>query len=270
MADASARIMVPAAKVAAEAYRAVFGQLGLWFDLAWLPLLVLLAAALIPGYLHLYFGWHGFPRWAGNGYGLGIENLIEAVAGLLALNAFAVRWYQRLLFSGDRRIPDGLFLGAWGRFLLYTVLLYLVSAGLFASLLVADAADLPVFVAPVAGVIAALVWLGTLRCSLLFPAAACGKPMALGAAWRAMRGNSWRLLGCGIVACAPAALIVIVILSGIFAGLHLDTATDRVPLGFFLLRGIIGACANFVIVALGAAVLSGFYRRIMVRGLRPY
>ena len=228
---------------------------------------MLLAAALLPGYLRLYLGWPGLAPWSGDGFGLGVEDLIEAVVGLLALNAFAVRWYQSLLFSGDRRIPDGVFLGAWARFLLYTLFLYLVSAGLFTALIVADATDLPAFVAPLACVIASLVWLGTVRCSLLFPAAACGKPMALGAAWRAMRGNSWRLVGCGIVTCAPAILTVILTLSGIFAGLHLDEMTEPLPLGFFLLRGIIGVCANFVVMALGAAVLSGFYRRIMLRGL---
>lgn len=267
MTDTAARVIVPVAEVAAEAYRSVFGQLSLLFDRAWLPLLIMLAATLVPGYLHFYVGWRGFPTWRGDAYGLGIDELIEALAGLLCLNAFAVRWHQTMLFAGETPPPPAAFTGAWLRFLLYTVLLYLVSTGLIAGLLLAGAAGTPNYAVPAAGILATLVWVATVRCSLLFPAAAFGRPLSVVVAWRAMRGNSWRLLGCGVVACAPVILFVIMILSGLLAFLHLDQASSHLPLGFFILRAVIGTCANFTVVAIGASVLSSFYRRILLRGL---
>jgi hypothetical protein len=122
------------------------------------------------------------------------------------------------------------------------------------------------YLAPAAGLAVTLIWVGMVRCSLLFPAAAYGHALGFRAAWRAMRGNSWRLLGCGIIACAPVMLIVVLALSGISAGLHLDPPAP-VPLGFFILRGVVETCTNFVVVGLGASVLSTFYRRVMLRGL---
>jgi hypothetical protein len=146
-------------------------------------------------------------------------------------------------------------------------LLYLVSAGLLATLLVADAQDALTYLAPVAALLAIFLWIVTVRCSLLFPAAAFGKPLGFVAAWRAMRGNSWRLLGCSIIACLPLIIIVPLILSAVIAALHLDQPVGRPPLGFFILRGLIVVCTDVIIVALGASVLSAFYRRIILRGL---
>ncbi len=267
MAGTATRVIVPVAEVAAEAYKAVFGQLGLLFDRAWLPLLIMLAATLVPGYLHSYVGWLDFPKWRNGAIGFSLEDVIEALAGLLCLSAFAVRWYQTMLFPADHGPPKSIFLGAWTRFLLYTLLLYFVSAILLSALIIADAASLPTYLAPIAGVLALLIWVATVRCSLLFPAAAFGRPLGLPTAWRTMRGNSWRLLACGIVACAPVILAIIVILGTVFSALHLNQDSGRLPLGFFILRALIGTCANFLVVALGASVLSAFYRRIMLRGV---
>jgi len=267
MVDAQTRVTVPIAEVAAEAYRAVFGRLGFLLDLAWLPLLIMLAAALLPGYLRFYLGWNAFPHWNGDAVGFNVEDLIQALAGLLCLNAFAVRWHQAMLFAGERSAPSGLFVGAWLRFLLYTLLLYLVSAGLVAALLLADAANAPAYLAPLAILLSLLLWIGTVRCSLLFPAAAFGRPLGVVPAWRAMRGNAWRLLGCGFIACTPMLLALVLILSGVFAGLHLDQLSGPPPIGFFILRGVVETSANILIVALGASVLSAFYRRIMLRAL---
>ncbi|HKT19898.1 MAG TPA: hypothetical protein VJR47_17735 [Stellaceae bacterium] len=268
---ASPRVLVPIAEVAAFAYRAVFTRLGLLLELAWIPLLAMLAATLLPGYLQFYLGWHMLPAWQGDGYGLGLADLIEVAAGLLCLNAFAVRWHQAMLFAGEGLAPPGVFSRAWLRFIAYTLLLYLVSAVVLAVLLLASAnEDAAPYLAPIAGLAITFIWAGMVRCSLLFPAAAFGNPLGLGGAWRAMRGNSWRLLGCGIIACAPAMLIVIVLLSGLSAELQLDQSKATVPLGFFILRGVIETCMNFVIVALGASVLSTFYRRILLRGLGTF
>lgn len=267
MTDAGTRVIVPIAEVAVEAYRAVFGRFGLLLDLAWLPLLIMLAATLLPGYLHLYLDWNVIPSWRGDAMGFSVEDLIESLVGLLCLNAFAVRWHQAILFSGERSAPAGVFLGAWARFLLYTLLLYLVSTGMLATMLIAEIENAPAYLAPAASILAVLLWVGMLRCSLLFPAAAFGKPLGITTAWRSMRGNSWRLLGCGFVACAPVVVVVVLIVTGVVAGFQIERFAPRLPLGFFILRGVVATCANIVVVALGATVLSTFYRRIMLRGL---
>lgn len=260
-------VLVPIAETAAAAYRAVFGRLGLLLDLAWLPLLVMLAATLGPGYLHLYLGWHALPAWRGDKYGLRTEDLVEALASLLCLNAFAVRWHQVMLFPEEHGAPAGIFTGAWLRFIGYTLLLYLVSAGVLAALLLVTAQQGgAAYIVPIAGVLITFVWVGMVRCSLLFPAAAFGTPFGFAAAWRAMRGNSWRLLGSGIITCAPPMMIVIVVLSGVSSALHLDEQAAHVPFGFFILAGVVETCTNFIVVALGASVLSIFYRRIVMRG----
>jgi hypothetical protein len=268
MPEAGTSIKVPVAVVAAEAYRSVFGRLNLLLDLAWLPLLCVLAVTILPDYLKIYRGLPGLPTWRGDGLGLGAGDLLQAFVGLFAFNAFAVRWHQSMLFSSERQSPQGIFRGAWIRFILYSLLLYLISAGLVGTMLVASSKDTPLYVAPVAGVVVLLLWFTSLRCSLLFPAAAYGRPMSFKESWQALGGNTWRIFACGLVACIPVIMIFAVALSGVFVGFHLDRLTDEpMPLGFFLLRSVVDTCLSFLVVALGASVLSSFYRRIVLRGL---
>ena len=263
MSNAQTRISVPVAEVALEAYRSVFLRLGLLFDLAWLPLLIMLAVTLLPGYLQLYVGWSGLPVWRTEGIALRPEDVATALISILCLNAFAVRWHQAMLFTRERPAPASMFWRAWGWFLLYALLIYLASAATL-MLLVFSIAGGATSLLPAAAVVAALVWLGVARCSLLFPAAAFGQPLGLFAAWRLMSGNFWRLFACGIVVCAPVILSVALLLSGIFAGLHMERFGSALPLGFFILRGVVSICTNVIVVALGASVLSSFYRRIVL------
>jgi hypothetical protein len=270
MVETSTRITVPVAEVAVEAYRSVVGRLGLLFDLAWLPLIVMLAATLLPGYLHFYLGWRALPSWTNGAFELRAEDVLGAVTSLVALTAFAVRWHQAMLFAGERQPPVATFLGAWLRFILYAVLLYLVSAALLATLYIAENESAPAYIPPVAALLAMALWVGVLRCLLIFPAAAYGKPLGLVAAWRAMRGNSWRFMACSFLACAPLTILVIVVLSSLVRALHLDEDSTRIPLGFFILRGLIGVGTDVIVIALGASVLSAFYRRIVLRGLGSF
>jgi hypothetical protein len=263
MAGTGTPTKVPVAEVVSEAYRSVFGRLNLLLDLAWLPLLIVLAATILPGYLRLYHKLPGLPVWSGDEFGLSFENLAEAVVALLCLSAFAVRWYQASLFREPRRAPGGVFVGAWLRFVGYMMLLYLVAALLLTVLLLADTEAAPAYFAPVAGAAIFAAWLAPVRCSLLFPAAAVGEPLSIAAAWRALGGNTWRLFATVILVSLPTVFAVAMVLSAFFAGFHLDGAgSDPLPLGFFLLRGVIGSCADFLVVALGAAVVAAFYRRL--------
>lgn len=263
MAQAGTAMKVPVTEATGDAYRLVFGRLSLLFDLAWQPLLILLAVTILPGYLELYRGVPGLPPWFGDTFGLGFENIIEAIVGLLCLSAFTIRWYQVLLLPGRQSPPRGIFAGAWLRFLGYIVLLYVVAALLLAAMLLANGETMPSYLAPIAGLGAIAVWLATVRCSLVFPAAAIGAPLSLLDAWRRMRGNSWRLLATMLLVSVPTVFLVATVFASILAALHIDSfGDDTPPLGFFLLRGVIGSCANFLVVALNGAALAGFYRRL--------
>lgn len=262
---AGTRIKVAVTEIMVEAFRAVFGQLSLLLDIAWLPLLLLLAAAILPGYLHLYRGVIVPPAWRGDQFGLTLENSIEALTGLLCLTGFAVRWYQVSLFTGGRSAPKGIFLGAWLRFLLYTLLLYLIAAVLIIALLLTDRDGVPDIVALIAGAAMMAAWLAPVRCMLLFPAAAVGKPLSIAAAWRGLAGNTWRLFVTVMLVSIPVVFITAMIVSAFFAGFHLDATGDRLPpLGFFLLRAVLSSCGNILVVALCAAVIAGFYRRLQI------
>ena len=264
MAVAGARIKVSVAEVMVEAYRGVFGQLNLLLETAWLPLLLLLAAAILPGYLHLYRGLIALPTWRGDQFGLSIENSIEALTGLLCLTAFAVRWYQVTLFAGARGAPTGIFSGAWLRFLLYTLLLYLIAGLLVVALLLSEQDGVPDYVGFIAGVAIMAAWLAPMRCMLLFPAAASGKPLSIAAAWRGLSGNTWRLFVTVLFVSIPVAFVTAMIVSAFFAGFHIDASGDQLPpLGFFLLRAVLSTCGNVLVVALCASVIAGFYRRLI-------
>jgi hypothetical protein len=263
LAGPGTRSKVPVAEIMVEAYRGVFGQLNLLLETAWLPLLLLLAAAILPGYLHLYSGLIALPTWRGDQFGLSIENSIEGLTGLLCLTAFAVRWYQVTLFTGARSAPTGIFLGAWLRFLLYTLLLYLIAGLLVVALLLSDQKGVPDYVGLVAGAAMMAVWLAPIRCMLLFPAAASGKPLSIAAAWRCLGGNTWRLFVTVLLVSIPVMFVTAMIVSAFFAGFNIDASGDQLPpLGFFLLRAVFSSCGNVLVVALSAAVIAGFYRRI--------
>ena len=78
-----------------------------------------------------------------------------------------------------------------------------------------------------------------------------------------MRGNSWRLLGVMLLVSIPTVFVVALIFGGIVTGFHIDSVGDETPpLGLFLLRGVVSACANVLVVALNGAALAGFYRRL--------
>jgi hypothetical protein len=263
LAGPGTRIRVPVGEVMAEAFRGVFGQLSLLLEIAWLPLLLLLAADIVPGYLHAYrsLPW---PVWKGDPLGLSVENMIEAVVGLLSLTALAVRWYQVSLFANTRTAaPAGLFLGAWLRFVLYTLLLYLIAALLIVAMLLVDRDGVPDYVALLTGAAMMAAWLAPVRCMLLFPAAAAGKPLSIIAAWRALGGNTWRLFVTVLLVTLPVVFVTAMIVSAFFAGFHIEAFGDKAPpLGFFLLRAVLSTCGNVLVVALCASVIAGFYRRL--------
>ncbi|MGA3305521.1 MAG: hypothetical protein ABSC26_05885 [Stellaceae bacterium] len=270
MDEAPLPVRIPVAAVTVGAYRFVFGRLGLFLELAWLPLLLMLAVAILPAIL---------PSLAAPDSDSIVLRLLpdigQLVVGGLCLNAFAVRWHQMALFPNPVDAQAQSWLRPWLRFLLYTFAFYLVNLAMLGLLLlVSGGADLnqpdQIAMLLLAAAVAVPVWLGMVRLSLLFPAAAYGQPLGPGAAWNAMRGNTWRLIACGFLAGLPLVLSVAVILSVVFTALGMqigdlqsDDPAFAPPMGLLLLEGVIDTVVNFLIVALGASILVEVYRRMV-------
>jgi hypothetical protein len=264
-------VRIPVATVTVAAYRFVFTRLGLFLELAWLPLLLLLAVAIMPVWLPLLLA-------PGNDSAVLrlLPDVAQLVAGGLCLTAFAVRWHQMALFPVRAEAGARSWFRPWLRFLAYTLAFYLVNlAMLGVVLLLAGGGDLSeldqVLVAGFAVAIALPAWLGMARLSLIFPAAAYGQPLGPGAAWRAMRGNTWRLIACGALAGLPLVLSVVIVLGAVFSALDMpwgdlqpDNPALAPPMGLFLLAGVIDTVVNFLIVALGASILADCYRRLVL------
>jgi hypothetical protein len=251
-------VRIPVADVTVGAYRAVFYRLGAVLELGWLPLLLLLAVAIVPAALPADFGAHNDALRA-------LPDFLLLVAGALCLNAFGVRWYQaQLLGTADAaRRP---WLGPWARFLLYTFVLYVALGATLAMVVFLASAVSDRGFAFKAGVsllelaMATAMLLIMARLALLYPAAATGRPIGIGGSWRATRGNGWRIVLCWLFATAPLLLGVQIIMGAVFTGFRIGA---HAPMGLYILRGLVGTVADFLIAALGAAVLSETYRRLV-------
>lgn len=245
------------------AYRSVFGRLELVPELGWIMLLALLAVSIVPGLVM------PVPHVADQ-LRLDPQDYVQAAVALLALSAFAVRWHQSILLGDPRRQPPSLFFRGWARFLIYGCILYAVLGALVAvtALLLVrtagnTAAEASILVAAL--VFAWLVLLATARSGLLFPAAACGKPISIGTAWRLMRGNTWRLIWTSLLTALPLKATAFVLTGVAVASVAPGGPTDltRPPWGFIILLGVIEAVSDMLLAALGASVLAGFYRELV-------
>ena len=245
------------------AYRSVFGRLGLIPELGWIMLLVLLAVAIVPRLL--------LPGpVAGDMLRLDPLDYVQLAVALLAISAFAVRWHQLILLGDPRRQPSALFLRGWARFLIYGCILYAVLGVILSVMLMsmqpmAGSTATTGLIALAALISCWLVLLATARCALVFPAAACGKPLGIGTAWRLMRGNSWRLIGASIVTALPLKILAFV-LTAMVLGIAMPDGPDAAvapPVGLVILIGVIEAVSDMLLAALGASVLSGFYRELV-------
>jgi hypothetical protein len=248
------------------AYRTVFGRLGLVLELGWMPLLAVLVVLIAPAVL-LPDRQSGDPFSTG-----GVVDYAEALVALLSLTAFAVRWHQSILVGDPHKLPPSLFFAGWLRFLAYGCIVYLL-----AGIVVALGAGLSqrlgmtetevAFADLAALVVGLLLVLVLVRCGLLFPAAAAGKPLGPIAAWRAMRGNGWRIAGASLLATLPVTLVAGLLLAVVVTASLPDDfePTAAPPLGLAILTGRIEAAADFLLVALGASLLSAFYRDLIER-----
>jgi hypothetical protein len=247
------------------AYRAVFTRLGLMLEVGWLPLLGLLAALIVPDAI-------APGRHDRDAFDFGLLDYLQAAIALLSLSAFAVRWHQTVLLGDARRLPAPMFFRGWLRFLVYSAVIYLALAALLLAAAFALSRLSPALALELGAIVAGvLLAVAILRCGLLFPAAACGRPLGAVEAWRLMRGNSWRLALASVVTALPVTLAAGAITAiMVTAALPENSeALARPPLGFVILTGLLETAADFLVVALGASLLSACYRALVERRGEP-
>lgn len=262
-------VMAPVAKVPIGAairfaYRSVFGRLGLILEIGWIPLLAVIAAMILPAIL--------MPARRGlDAADFGGMDYAEAVVVMLSLSAFAVRWHQSLLLGDPRRLPASAFFRGWWRFLAYMTVSYVVlgmilgvAAVSLNGVALGDAGMAAVELAAL--LVGVALGLAILRFALLFPAAACGRPLGPVAAWRLMRGNSWRLALASLLTALPVTITTGVVM-GVLVTIALPNNLEQVaapPIGVLILIGLLETATDVVLVALGASLFAAFYREIVV------
>jgi hypothetical protein len=149
-------------------------------------------------------------------------------------------------------VSDGLIPPGWTEFVIAGVKL---GAIIFAGwvVLVLIAALPPHFLTiSLSGIGGVALTLMALRVSLIFPAAAIGRPIGLQTAWEWIEGNFWRLFACAFASYFPFAILQMLIsaLSRIFPSLF--------EIVFEALRLVVA----FIGAAVIAALLSHLYRDI--------
>jgi hypothetical protein len=221
-----------------RAYRAVFDRLQLVVEMALLPFLIVLATVLIALLM------------PGGAFGGVLAGLIHAIGFLLFCAVFIVRWHRFVLLG--ETVSDGLIPPGWKEFVIAGIKLgAIVLTGWIALVLVA-ALPPQLLTIPLSGVGFVALVLMALRVSLIFPAAAIGRPIGFQTAWEWIEGNFWRLFACSFAAYFPFAIVQMLI-SGL----------SRM---FPSLLGIVFEALRLVVAFIGAAViaalLSHLYRDI--------
>lgn len=181
-----------------RAYRTVFDHVQLAVEMALLPYLIVLAVELVS----LLVGQGGIG-------GRIVGALVHALGLLLFGAVFVVRWHRFVLLSetvGGELLPPG-----WREFVVAGIK---IGAIVFAGwiMLIGIALLPPFFITvPLTAAGGVALTLGALRVSLIFPAAAIGRPVPLRAAWDAIAGNFWRLFACAFACYFPFVVLQMLI-----------------------------------------------------------
>ena len=221
------------------AYRAVIDRAQLVGEMALLPYLIVLAIEVVALLIT-----HG------GVYGEVLAALIRALGFLFFGTIFIVRWHRFVLLGetvGGELLPPG-----WRDFVVAGLKLgAIVFAGWVALVVVALLP--PYFLTiPLSALGGVALTLLALRVSLIFPAAAIGRPVALQTAWEWMAGNFWRLFACAFASFFP--FIVVQMLIGALA--------SAFPSLTWIVFEALRLAVSFVGAAVIAALLSHLYRDI--------
>jgi hypothetical protein len=221
------------------AYRAVLDNVRLVIEMALLPFVIVLAmefvALILPG---------------GGIVGRVLAALVNAGGLLIFGTVFVVRWHRFVLL--DESVSSGLLPPGWNLFLMTTIkLLAIVFVG---WIILGFIAILPphILTIPLVAAGGIALTLGSMRVSLVFPAAAIERPIGFMAASDWITGNFWRLFVCLVMCYLPFAVIASIIL-------HIGAVF---PSLFWVVFQALQLAVSFVGVAVVAALLSHLYREI--------
>jgi hypothetical protein len=229
-----------------SAYRTVLDNAQLVVEMALLPFAIVLAAELVALILP---GGGVFDRL--------LAALISAAGMLIFGTVFVVRWHRFVLLGES--VAGGLIPPGWGIFLLTTIKLsVLVVIGwtvlVFVAILPPHLLTMPLTV--IGGI---ALTLGSMRVSLIFPAAAVERPVGFMTASEWIAGNFWRLFVC-LVMCYLPFVVVGFIVARIGAAF---------PSLFWIVFQALQLAISFVGVAVVATLLSHLYREIASEAPTP-
>ncbi len=273
-APAAGRGKVPVWRTAIGSYGFVFTNLGRFFALGWLPLVIAFAASMASGFLTEVGGGESrsLADW--------VTYLALTAASWAMYAVFAVRWH-RFYLLGEREsvFTDVLGTRNW-RFLGYTVLLTfapivpMLVIGLIGFVAVLSGAESQaagavelafILLFGLSGFAAFILLFVMFRFYLVLPGTAVDRPLTLGEAWRNMRGNSWRFIGAFFLVAIP--LIIAVLILATFSGIsEFASMTGGAPeptIGVLVVTNAVMAIIGFFTMAVGVTVLSKFYRHIV-------
>jgi len=221
------------------AFSTVWENFRLALDLAWLPFVLLVVAEGVA----LRLGGAGM-------FGMMLAALVRGLGFIVFGTIFIVRWHRFILLG--ETASGGLFPPGWGAFFIAAIKITLgIILGLVIIVLIGVV--LPKFLAMLIAVVGGIALaVGSSRLSLVFPAAAIERPIALRDAWDLATGNFWRLLACLVLCYLP------------FATLHILLSGSGGASGaiVWLVFQIIGLAVSFAGVAVLASLLSGLYRQL--------
>ena len=265
---------VPVWRTAIGSYGFVFGNLGRFFALGWLLLVITFAVNMASGALVN----------VGTGEDASVADWVTYIALSAASWAmylvFAVRWHRFFLLDERESVFSEILAARNWRFLGYTVLLSfapvvpmlvigLVSFGVFVSVVEsqgAGAVELAlILLFGLSGIATFILLFVMFRFYLVLPGTAVDRPLTLGEAWRNMRGNSWRFIGAFFLVAIP--LIIVALILATFGGIsEFASMTSGAPeptIGILVVTNAVTAIIGFFTMAVGVTVLSIFYRHIV-------
>ena len=238
-------------------YAIVFGNFGQLLRVSWLWLLIMLPVYAAAEWLA--------SRWQGDQVGDVLLGMLPSVLEVPALASIAVAWHRQVL--RQERVQGAVYLRldrvVWW-YAMILLMFIVVTVGPFLCGMVAvlpDNASNPgtlLSLVPIFAGIGVGLGIGAFvlpRLSLVLPAGALGERLTLGEAWRATRGNTWRLAGasllCGLPPLIPAGALL--------------WYTEVSTLAVSIIGRTVYSLAYVLIVTIAVTLLSLAYRHFVGR-----
>jgi hypothetical protein len=183
--------------------------------------------------------------------------LVTAGGLLIFGTIFLVRWHRFVLLGES--VSAGLIPPGWNIFLMTTI--KLVAIVFVGWIILGLVAVLPphILTLPLAAAGGIALTLGSMRVSLIFPAAAVERPIGFVTASDMIAGNFWRLFVCVVMCYLPFVVVGSIIL-------HIGALF---PSLFWIVFQGLQLAVSFIGVAVVAALLSHLYREIAAEAAAP-